>query len=154
MECGYVTVLGECGYDTTISEDIPRQQEHFRHQIRLARKFDVTLCLHIRGRGFQEQELLRRALAECTGILRHNHAIYLHCSVISPKTCDLWRGEFENVYFGISKLSLSESSEAILDQGMDTLIFETDSPYFPISHKDRIGGLLISYRKVMRPSIT
>ena len=117
-----VVGLGEIGLDYHYGkEDIEKQKELFRFQMRLAEKHELPVVIHSRD-----------ATSDTIEILREYPNVYgdIHCFSGSVETAKEYISM--GYYLGIGGVVTFKNSKlykVIESIGIDNIIFETDSPY-------------------------
>ncbi len=130
--------IGECGLDyyrlpkeeERKSEEKRRQKEIFKAQIRLAKRLEKPLIVHIRDASADSRELLIEERAEKVGGV-------LHCFNASASLLDLAERGF---YFGIGGVLTFKNAKKLVEIlpkiPAERLLLETDAPYLtPHPHR-------------------
>jgi len=130
--------IGECGLDYFRLEgsdedkqsEKTRQDEVFRHQIRLAKQYKKPLIVHIRDASHDAKIiLLEEGAKEVGGVL--------HCYNADDELLSLAK---ENFYFGIGGVLTFQNAKKLVNIlpkiPHDKLLLETDGPYLtPHPHR-------------------
>ena len=114
-----VVGLGEIGLDYHYGkEDIEKQKELFRFQMRLAEKHELPVVIHSRD-----------ATSDTIEILKEYPNVYgdIHCFSGSVETAKEYISM--GYYLGVVTFKNSKLYKVIESIGIDNIIFETDSPY-------------------------
>lgn len=129
-----VVAMGETGLDYFYTpETKPRQQDSFRHHIRIGRELNKPVIVHTRDAREDTLAILREEKAtECGGVL--------HCFTedreTAAKLLDL------GFYISFSGIVTFRNAEQIRDAAryvpLDRILVETDSPYLaPVPHRGK-----------------
>lgn len=114
-----VVAIGECGLDNKVG--LSNQKEVFLRQIKIARKLDLPLVIHIRD---AQEDLMKMDLAESRGVF--------HCFSGDRKYLDFVLG-LNNFYISfagnVTFKNAKELQELAKLVPLDKLLVETDCPY-------------------------
>lgn len=129
-----VVAMGETGLDYFYTpETKDRQQESFRHHIRIGRELNKPVIVHTRDARADTLDILREEkVSECGGVL--------HCFTEDRETAkallDL------GFYISFSGIVTFRNAEQLRDAAryipLDRMLVETDSPYLaPVPHRGK-----------------
>jgi TatD DNase family protein len=129
-----VVAMGETGLDYFYTpETKARQQESFRHHIRIGRELNKPVIVHTRDARADTLAILREEkAADCKGVL--------HCFTEDRETArELLDLGFYISFSGIVTFRNAEQlREAARYVPLDRLLVETDSPYLaPVPHRGK-----------------
>jgi TatD DNase family protein len=117
-----IVAIGECGLDFSSDYDIEAQENCFRKQIELAKKYKLPLIIHARKAVDEVVEILKE-YGDLSGVF--------HCYAGGIKRIKNVLSLGENWYFGIDGNVTYEEGlvDVVKDIPKDRLLLETDSPF-------------------------
>lgn len=131
-----VVAVGEIGVDATFYEKVSQKEQVrvFELQIKVAKKMQLPICIHLRGDVVQEAECI---LEESGLPLTWN--IHMHCFTYSLAVMERWRDKWPNMKFRLVPNYFDVEVGRCID--LDNLLLETDAPYFlPKICRDTLDG--------------
>lgn len=127
--------IGECGLDWLKVPSRAGQKQQavvFRRLVRIAKRVNKPLILHLRQRGNGMSEVLQRALQLLQEEhLRAQHPIHLHSFVGSVEDYRMWVRHFPRTIFGVSTATVASHVSAGFARlaDMRKLVLESDAPH-------------------------
>ena len=133
LEKGGYCAVGEIGIDLYWDQTYAEQQkEAFRHQLNLAKKYDLAVAIHTRDSFSDVYEILKE---EQDGSLRGVFHCFTGTIEDANKIIEL---KFHMGIGGIVTFKNSGQDKVVKDIPMESIILETDSPFLtPTPHRGK-----------------
>ena len=167
-----VVAIGETGFEfyydfeKRVCDHPAYQEKWFRWHIRLAKKYDLPLIIHLRSGARREQNANKKAIdilkdMKAKGILREKNPGVIHCFIGNktearefhrigfvlgigasftygdPENCEVLKSSGGNVRPEFQVKHYRKLYEVVRDIPLEWIVLETDAPYLPL--KDNSG---------------
>ncbi len=125
-----VVGLGEIGLDYSEKNGVNRemQKETFRVQLKMALKWKLPMCLHLRGDDGEGMPIMEQM------DVPKDWRIHVHCWNGRWSECQEWLAKYPKCKIGLTMLvtypRATDIHEVARNIPLDRLVLETDAPYF------------------------